>query len=218
MRRRLRPRTRQSSSRTASPGASPAAALLSDAEDDDREEEPTQREKDTESEEEIEKEEEGEEEEISLWRCFVGELTLSERAAEERRMERLVDNMPGFVRVLVYVEKVRERETEEEDLSLSLSLFFSSLKHTHIAHSTHSLTLFEIKLFLWLERARRTRGITGASLLKGEKEKGSLLELLVGGGEKREGKDVIAFVCEGKERRGQSAARPTALSFHHKRK
>lgn len=64
-----------------------------------------------------------------------------------------------------------------------------------MAHSTHSLTLFEIKLFLWLERARRTRGITGASLLKGEKEKGSLLELLVGGDEKREGKDVIAFVC-----------------------
>lgn len=114
MRRRLRPRTRQSSPRSASPGGSPATALLSDAEDADREDEATQREKDAESEEEIAKEEEGgeEEEEISLWRCFVGELTLSERAAEERRMERLVDNMPGFVRVLVYVEKVRERETE----------------------------------------------------------------------------------------------------------
>jgi hypothetical protein len=140
MRRRLRPRTRQSSSRSASPAASPAATLLSDGEDDDREE---KREKETESEEEIEeKEEEEEEEEISLWKCFMGELTLSERAAEERRMERLVDNMPGFVRVLVYVEKVREieRETENEESLFSLSISLS-LTHTHTMSYIRTLCL-----------------------------------------------------------------------------
>ena len=68
----------------------------------------------------------------SLWQCFVGELALSERAAEERRMERLVDNMPGFVRVLVYVEKVRRRKGERDtergrtvSRFLALSLFLS---------------------------------------------------------------------------------------------
>lgn len=43
----------------------------------------------------------------SLWQCFVGELVPSERTDEEDRCEQPVDNIPGFLRVLISVEKVR---------------------------------------------------------------------------------------------------------------